>query len=957
MLPIAALGIVLPEDVTRCCSATASIGETALELTATTLAVFLLGLAAHALIAVLARAFYARQDTATPVAAALVAVVVNIVLAVVLVGPLGAARAGRRDRDRRLGRAGDARRCCSGAGSRRSASGTSRVVHGARRSSRRRGRRRGMARRTARCSARGARTRASLLLLVRADRDRGRRRARHPRRVARLADPGAAVYRRGHGRPAPPPAPRVTAHPADAGGHVRLRRSPTPRRWDAFVAANDARLVPPAARLGAGQGRQRLVVAPPARGDGAGAQVLVRRPRPLPWAFAYAPRGPVLATLGRRARSRGSPRSCATDLRAPAGRVTHLRIDPEIEAGAGPRRGRRRHGRARGPPAGVPPPRSSRTPPASSTSRADEDALWGDLRKKWRQYVNKARSGGVTRRRRRAPTASASSTGSTARPPTGPASSSGPSRPTATSGRRSRPTAAPGCCSPSRPTARPRRRCSSSARAARRRAVRRDDPGRRRQPRELPAQVGGDPLVARGGRDELRPVGPRARRDRPLQDRLRRPRGPLRRGVGPRPRPARPAVYAAAQATRVRVERRRHGLRGRRRADGGRATGATPGATGDRRAAPRGRGARRLGRARRSTRRAATSSSRGRGPRTARRAAGSRGSWPRTTRGPSSLVRPWPLIGGGSALRPARPDRGRHAVDGRRLGRDGGRGARRDRVAPGRRRHRRRRGGRRGRGGRRAYRRALAAAGFHPIEEIQPSRHRMALPLPPGTDEAAVFDGIAKSTRQRIRRAERDGVVVVRWDASAGRAARASSGRPSRAATPSAASTTCCSRPASGAASRSGPDAFVAWWTRALAAGHLVYLEAREGAADGDVLGGLVLYRHGRRLSTLHSGDRAERRRDHPGALHLLRWRAIQLAIAEGADGDGPRRRRRRRRPPRAARGRADVRAVRAQAVVRGAVGRARRRPRARRPTVALRARARDGEGWPATAGQGSAAR
>jgi len=74
----------------------------------------------------------------------------------------------------------------------------------------------------------------------------------------------------------------------------------------------------------------------------------------------------------------------------------------------------------------------------------------------------------------------------------------------------------------------------------------------------------------------------------------------------------------------------------------------------------------------------------------------------------------------------------------------------------------------------------------------------------------------------------------------------------------------------------------VPWWGRALEAGHLVYLEAREGAPDGDVLGGLVLYRHGRRLSTQHSGDRAERRRDHPGAMHLLRWRAIQLALAEG---------------------------------------------------------------------------
>ncbi len=47
------------------------------------------------------------------------------------------------------------------------------------------------------------------------------------------------------------------------------------------------------------------------------------------------------------------------------------------------------------------------------------------------------------------------------------------------------------------------------------------------------------------------------------------------------------------------------------------------------------------------------------------------------------------------------------------------------------------------------------------------------------------------------------------------------------------------------------------------------------------MLGGLVLYRHGRRLSTAHSADRAERRHDHPGAMHLLRWRAIELALAE----------------------------------------------------------------------------
>jgi len=94
-----------------------------------------------------------------------------------------------------------------------------------------------------------------------------------------------------------------------------------------------------------------------------------------------------------------------------------------------------------------------------------------------------------------------------------------------------------------------------------------------------------------------------------------------------------------------------------------------------------------------------------------------------------------------------------------------------------------------------------------------------------------------------------------------------------------------------------GPrEAFLAWWRSALRAGHLLLLEAR--SPDGEPQAGLVLYRHGERLSTVHSGDHASARRDHPGALHLLRWRAIQLAIRErrsemdlgGADIAGARR-------------------------------------------------------------------
>ena len=185
----------------------------------------------------------------------------------------------------------------------------------------------------------------------------------------------------------------------------------------------------------------------------------------------------------------------------------------------------------------------------------------------------------------------------------------------------------------------------------------------------------------------------------------------------------------------------------------------------------------------------------------------------------------------------------------------------------------------------RDYRAAIMAGGFHPIEEIQPSRHRVALPLGPGLDETAAFGAIAKSTRQRIRGAERDGVAVVRYDARPG-----SDGAAPDFVAPSEAADVALDRfydllLETGERRRFsfGPRGpFVGWWRAAHAVGHLVYLEARVGGADGDVLAGLILYRHGGRLSTVHSGDHAATRAGHPGALHLLRWRAIQLAIREG---------------------------------------------------------------------------
>ncbi len=176
----------------------------------------------------------------------------------------------------------------------------------------------------------------------------------------------------------------------------------------------------------------------------------------------------------------------------------------------------------------------------------------------------------------------------------------------------------------------------------------------------------------------------------------------------------------------------------------------------------------------------------------------------------------------------------------------------------------------------------LAAIGFHPIEEIQPSRHRISLALA-GRAEDEVFAGVAKSTRQRIRQAEQDGLDVVRHD---GRVAPSGPGdgfSPPREPTEIALDRFYDLLLETGERLQFsfGPrEAFLAWWTAALRAGHLVLLEAR--ASGGEPQAGLVLYRHGERLSTVHSGDHAGARRDHPGALHLLRWRAIQLAIREG---------------------------------------------------------------------------
>jgi putative peptidoglycan lipid II flippase len=89
MIPIAVLAAVVREPVVEILFGSGKINDANLDIIALTLVGFLVGLTAHAMIAVLARAFYARQDTVTPVIAAIGAVAINCTLAVVLVAPYG----------------------------------------------------------------------------------------------------------------------------------------------------------------------------------------------------------------------------------------------------------------------------------------------------------------------------------------------------------------------------------------------------------------------------------------------------------------------------------------------------------------------------------------------------------------------------------------------------------------------------------------------------------------------------------------------------------------------------------------------------------------------------------------------------------------------------------------------------------------------------------------------------
>ena len=273
--------------------------------------------------------------------------------------------------------------------------------------------------------------------------------------VARLADPGTALYRRDHGRPAPPPAPGRDA--------PSTRR----RRWDAFVEASDPGSylqLPAWAAVKAVNGWS----AAPARRRTAG-RAADRRPGPRPPAAAAAvglrlrAARPGRRRLDARRRIGAFTEAVRDDLRGD-GRPRLPPPDRPRDRGRRPARPRRRAA-----------PRAARrrlAPGTADPAERDPDHRPAPPTRR-RSGATCARSGASTstrpgpagvdrRRRRRRPARRVLPDLPRDRRPGRLPDPDRAGLPRRLGGVRAR-AAAPGCCSPRPPTASRWRRCSSSA--------------------------------------------------------------------------------------------------------------------------------------------------------------------------------------------------------------------------------------------------------------------------------------------------------------------------------------------------------------------------------------------------------------------------------------------------------------------------------------------------------------
>ena len=165
--------------------------------------------------------------------------------------------------------------------------------------------------------------------------------------------------------------------------------------WDAFVEANQrATYLQLSGWAGtkAANGWRPWPVEATAPGGIVGARILLRRPAGVPWTFAYAPRGPLAATWDRA--SLATFTEAVRSSAAQAGRVSHVRIDPEIERD-GPQDTDGTTRRALAELGWRPAPEVQPSVTRVVDLAPDEATLWADLRGKWRQYVNRARTAGI----------------------------------------------------------------------------------------------------------------------------------------------------------------------------------------------------------------------------------------------------------------------------------------------------------------------------------------------------------------------------------------------------------------------------------------------------------------------------------------------------------------------------------------------------------------------------------
>jgi len=162
------------------------------------------------------------------------------------------------------------------------------------------------------------------------------------------------------------------------------------------------------------------------------------------------------------------------------------------------------------------------------------------------------------------------------------------------------------------------------------------------------------------------------------------------------------------------------------------------------------------------------------------------------------------------------------------------------------------------------YEAAMDGYGFRPAAEFQPSIHVMRLSLPEGSTEASVLAGFTKSTRQRIRAAEKAGITVR--DDTEGQLIDAFG----QLLVERARDLRIDMRPETG---------YLTAWRHLVAARHARLLVAEH---DGELLGALLVFVQGGILSTAYSADHAALRRRFPGTMHLVRWSVIREALALG---------------------------------------------------------------------------